>query len=169
MGIYKNIFSFKGSVPLDLSVFLGRKGNPRSEQGFSFLPKTHLPFLALLRAAALRTCMGFGVFDRLKPVDCSFAENISCRLSAAPPNNLCKFAGGKLGADSKQIYVRKTDSSCPHFLALLRGEPLRTPSGSTEMGFCLQSFYASLHSANLERTVDQVVAVRPIHPVRRGR
>ena len=106
-------FSLRGGVPLDLSVFLGRKGNPRSEQGFPFLPKTLFPFLALLRAAALRTCMGFGVFDCLKPTDCSFAENVSCRLSAAPPNNLCKFAGGKLGADSKQIYVRKTNSSCP--------------------------------------------------------
>ena len=52
------MFFLRGGVPLDLSVFLGRKGNPRSEQGFSFLPKTHLPFLALLRAAALRTCMG---------------------------------------------------------------------------------------------------------------
>ena len=121
------VFLLRGGVPLDLFVFLGRKGNPRSEQGFPFLPKTHLPFLALLRAAALRTCMGFGVFDRLKPVDCSFAENISCRLSAAPPNNLCKFAGGKLVADSKPSCVRKTNSSCPHFLALPKGLALWNP------------------------------------------
>ena len=40
-------FFLRGGVPLDLFVLLGRKGNPRSEQGFSFLPKTHLPFLAL--------------------------------------------------------------------------------------------------------------------------
>ena len=43
------VFSLRGGVPLDLFVLLGRKGNPRSEQGFPFLPKTHLPFLALLR------------------------------------------------------------------------------------------------------------------------
>ena len=49
------MFFFKGKFPLDLSVFLGRKGNPRSEQGFPFLPKTHLPFLALLRGVPLRT------------------------------------------------------------------------------------------------------------------
>ena len=52
------MFFFKGRGPLRLLFLLGRKGNPRSEQGFPFLPKTHLPFLALLRAAALRTCMG---------------------------------------------------------------------------------------------------------------
>ncbi|MGP1368538.1 MAG: hypothetical protein ACTTKX_04670, partial [Treponema sp.] len=50
-----NVFSFKGRVPLDLFVLLGRKGNPRSEQGFPFLPKTHLPFPALLRGVPLRT------------------------------------------------------------------------------------------------------------------
>ena len=48
-------FSLRGGVPLDLSVFLGRKGNPRSEQGFPFLPKTLFPFLALLRGVPLRT------------------------------------------------------------------------------------------------------------------
>ena len=63
--------------------------------------------------------MGFGVFDCLKPVDCSFAENVSCRLSAAPPDNLCKFAYGKLEADSKPILsvkpihpVRRARSIC---------------------------------------------------------
>ena len=73
----------------------------------------------------LESCMGFGVFDRLKPVDCSFAENISCRLSAPSPVNLCKFACGKLGADRGQIYVCKTKFTRPP--ALLRGEPLRIP------------------------------------------
>ena len=43
------MFFLRGVSPLDSFVFLGRKGNPRSEQGFSFLPKTLLPFLALLR------------------------------------------------------------------------------------------------------------------------
>ena len=48
------MFFFKGrGVPLDLFVFLGRKGTPRSEQGFPFLPKTHLPFLALPKGLAL--------------------------------------------------------------------------------------------------------------------
>ena len=46
-------FSLRGGVPLDLFVLLGRKGNPRSEQGFPFLPKTHLPFLALPKGLAL--------------------------------------------------------------------------------------------------------------------
>ena len=49
----------------------------------------------------LESCMGFRAFDCLKSVDCSFAENISCRLSAPSPVNLCKFACGKLGADGK--------------------------------------------------------------------
>ena len=47
------VFLLRGGVPLDLFVLLGRKGNPRSEQGFSFLPKTHLPFLALPKGSAL--------------------------------------------------------------------------------------------------------------------
>ena len=51
---------------------------------------------ALLRAAALRTRMGFGGFDFLKPADVSFAENVFCRLSVALSGNLCKFAYGKL-------------------------------------------------------------------------
>ena len=77
-------------------------------------PETHSLLPALLRATALRTCMGFGVFDCLKPVDCSFAENVSCRLSAAPPDNLCKFACGKLGADGKPIlFVKPSLSASP--------------------------------------------------------
>ena len=60
------------------------------------------------------------------------------------PKFLRKFAFRKLGADSKPSYVCKTDSSCPPFLALLRGVPLRTPKRSTEMGFCLRCFYARL-------------------------
>ena len=48
-------FSLRGGIPLDLFVLLGRKGNPRSEQGFPFLPKTLFPFLALLRGEPLRT------------------------------------------------------------------------------------------------------------------
>ena len=76
-------------VPLDLFVLLGRKGNPRSEQGFSFLPKTHLPFLALLRGVPLRTCMGFGVFVILKPADFSCAENVSCRLFSGQFIQVC--------------------------------------------------------------------------------
>ena len=75
------------------------------------LSKTHSLFPVLLRATALRTCMGFGVFDCLKTVDCSFAENVSCRLSAAPPDNLCKFACGKLGADDKPILSVKPSLS----------------------------------------------------------
>ena len=42
------------------------------------------------------------------------------------PVFLCKFACGKLGADRGQIYVRKTNSSCPPRLVPLRSkiEPL---------------------------------------------
>ena len=35
---------------------------------------------------------------------------------------LCKFACGKLGADRGQIYVRKTNSSCPPRLVPLRSK-----------------------------------------------
>ena len=87
------MFFLRGGVPLDLSVFLGRKGNPRSEQGFSFLPKTHLPFLALLRAAALRTCMGS-------------TERVVL------PKFLRKFAFRKLGANRRPNYICKTDFHC---------------------------------------------------------
>ena len=92
----------RGRYPLNSFSFREREDTP-SEQGFLSLPETHSLLPALLRATALRTCMGFGVFDCLKHVDCSFAENVSCRLSAAPPDNLCKFACGKLEADGKPI------------------------------------------------------------------
>ena len=92
------------------------------------LPETHFLLPALLRATDLRTCMGFGVFDYLKPVDCSFAENVSCRLSAAPPDNLCKFSYkenlkrtvSRLN-HSKPIHPVRPASPCQKSCALLQG------------------------------------------------
>ena len=123
-------FSLRGGVPLDLSVFLGRERTPHQTGVSSLSLKPTLSFPTAKGLCPLESCMGFRVFDRLKPIDCSFAENISCRLSAPSPVNLCKFACGKLGANRRPNYICKTDFHCS------------------------------------PRTVNQVMSVRPIHPVR---
>ena len=79
------VFSLRGGVPLDLFVFLGRKGNPRSEQGFPFLPKTHLPFLALLRGVPLRTPRAVDGEGVLSPMFlCAFAVQTRAGYVTAP-------------------------------------------------------------------------------------
>ena len=49
--------------------------------------------------------------DCLKPEGCFFAENVSYGRRVDPPNVLCKFACGKLEADSKPNYIGKDDST----------------------------------------------------------
>ena len=103
-------FFFKGmGVPLDLFVLLGRKGNPRSEQGFSFLPKTHLPFLALPKGSAL---WNPGLVLRRGGFDQSFYARLhSKRGWAGTPLNLSKYVlcrPTKLGADGIPNYICRT-------------------------------------------------------------
>ncbi|MFC2329605.1 MAG: hypothetical protein ACFNKL_00835 [Treponema sp.] len=66
----------------------------------------------ILPSAALRTPVdATKVGDNLKPEGCFFAENVSYGRRVDPPNVLCKFACGKLEADSKPNYIGKDDST----------------------------------------------------------
>ena len=98
------------------------------------------------------------------------------------PGNLCKFACGKLGAGRGQIYVRKTNSSCPP-------RPLESQIGSAEMGLypkvfiqvCRRQTWVGGNSVmsfsvismppnqNCKRTENEIKSVRPSLPVRTSR
>ena len=64
-------------------------------------------FKQVLRTPVDATKVG----DNLKPEGCFFAENVSYGRRVDPPNVLCKFACGKLEADSKPNYIGKDDST----------------------------------------------------------
>ena len=121
--------------------------------------------------------------DILKPVRLFRCKKRILQAVSYAPDNLCKFACGKLGADRGQIYVRKTNSSCPP-------RPLESRIGSAEMGLYPNVFMRDLlqgksrvggdsiksfkvismpPNQNCKRTANQIMSVKPIFTVRRER